>query len=69
MNYKQCRLEKKLLQQTVWLPTQFCILNKIVKIKDDDGWIVKNIYKVECDEKVVVERSRDYTKQRIASDI
>ena len=70
--YKQCRLEKKtdkgVLVETAWIPEKFAIKHKYLKIKQDDGWKVCSVGE-RLSEAVVKERSRDYKKQRPASDV
>jgi len=69
MNYKQCLMVKNGMYQISWLPERFAKTGKFLKLKEDDGWEVKEVYGPELDEAIVNERSRDYRKQREASDI
>lgn len=73
MKYYQCKLEKWNCETTAWLPEKFSILNKIVKIKIDEkwenGWKVVEVGTLPVTEEDVIARSRDFTKQRKASDI
>lgn len=46
--YKQCTLSKKDgTTQVSWIPEKFALLNKVLKLKEnekwDDGWIVKKV--------------------------
>jgi len=68
MNYTQCLLEKKSITQLSWIPHKFAVIGKVIRLKDDDGWIVKETYTT-LDENTVLANNRDYTKQRDASDI
>jgi hypothetical protein len=66
--------DEKIGATTSWLPKTFAVLNKFVKIRGedgrwDDGWKVVEVGTVPVDEKEVMVRSRDFTKQREASDI
>jgi hypothetical protein len=40
--YRQCRLEKKIstgvLQQVSYIPEPFCVVGKILKLKENNGW-------------------------------
>jgi hypothetical protein len=59
---------------TTWLPEKFALDGRIVKVKDangewSDGWRVVSAGSIRIDEKQAMARSRDYTKQREASDI
>ena len=66
--YKQCILRKGNIQTTSWIPEKYAKVNKVLKLKAVDGWKVIEVG-VEMDEKEVNERSRDYLKQRKASDV
>ena len=54
--------------QVAWIPTKFAQKNRVLKIKDEDGWIVKSgegsspLSRINAN-------SRDYLHQRKASDI
>lgn len=70
--YRQCILEKGNVSTTSWIPSKFAIKGKFIKLKDNGKWV--NGWEVievgtEMAEKTVIERSRDYLKQREASDI
>jgi len=47
--YRQCRLRKEsYLDQVSWIPEQFAVVNKIVKLRNegeawDDGWKVTGV--------------------------
>ena len=69
MNYKQCLIKKGDTTQMSWIPERFAKTGKFLRLHDDNGWEVKVVYEPAMDEAVVNERSRDYTKQREASDI
>lgn len=47
--YRQCRLSKKIptgeKRQMSWIPEEFAVLNKVLKLRDsdgkwEDGWVV-----------------------------
>lgn len=46
--YTQCQLKKGNLRTVVWIPLEFAVLGKVLKIRDentwDNGWIVDEIY-------------------------
>ena len=79
MKFRQCIMERTINGQnqitTSWLPEKYAILNKIVKLKNrateewSDGWIVKNVSSMFQEKEEVIERSRDYDRQRKHSDI
>ena len=41
----QCKLQKGNTFQTAWIPRKFAILDKYVKLKDDNGWRVIEVYR------------------------
>jgi hypothetical protein len=67
-NHKQCKLQKGITFQMSWIPEKFAKVGKFVKLKDDDGWEVVEVYAT-MDSKKVQERSIDYRNQRKVSDI
>jgi hypothetical protein len=46
--YKQCRLQKGNAHQMSWIPEEFAVKDKVIKLRSegvwDDGWIVKEAY-------------------------
>lgn len=77
LHYRQCHLKKKdgnaTLEQVSWIPEPFCVVGKVLKLKDDhgnwdDGW--KVVFAGPSEPAASVEtRSRDYLKNRKATDI
>jgi len=58
--YRQCFLRHNLEQgiqfQTTWIPEQFAVKGKTLKLKDDngiwvDGWVVDRVYQRDVPEK------------------
>src|SRR5688572_14107755 len=41
--YTQCRLQRGAAQQVAWIPSEFAIRNKYIRIKDVDGWRVVSV--------------------------
>jgi len=68
MFYRQCILQKNHTWQTAYIPEEFAKNGKILRIKEDNGWVVKNVG-TRLNEEQVIERSRDYLHQREGSDI
>ena len=77
--YRQCQLVKILPKEkqhlTSWIPEEFARVGAVLKLKDNDSGEWDNDWKValvggmrRTHEEVVI-RSRDYVKQRGASDI
>ena len=69
MIYKQCLLRKENKIDTAWIPEQYATVNKALRIKDDDGWIVKVVYTTGIDYDKLVVLSRDYLRTRKYSDM
>ena len=64
----QCKLERKGVIDTAWIPTEFAIKGNYLEIKGINGWeIIKVWTTMETNE--VRENERDHKKTRIASDI
>jgi len=61
MNYRQCELEKGNKKMISWVPERFAILNKFLRIGDDDGWRVVTVHASESED-VVKSRERDYKR-------
>ncbi len=68
MKYVQCELKKGNRKQTAWIPARFAKLGTYLKLKDNDGWCVV-LVGTELDETLVLDKERDYTRQRKASDL
>lgn len=62
------------LERTIWGPSEYMVVGKVVKVEENDGswtqdWVVRSVYGEPMPEKLVAHRSRDYLRQRAASDI
>jgi hypothetical protein len=61
------------LLDTRWLPSEFAKIGKVIKIKNNSGWIngwvVENVGSMILTHEDILAITRDYTTQRIASDI
>jgi len=68
MNHRQCKLQKGISFTYSWIPEKFAKVGNCVKLKDDNGWQVVNVFGI-MDSKKVQERSIDYRNQRKVSDI
>jgi hypothetical protein len=75
----QCVLEKPLenggvLRRISWIPSKFASIGRVLKLRDDrgewlDGFHVKFVSAESMPVSLIQHRSRDYTRQRRASDI
>jgi hypothetical protein len=68
MNYKQCKLNKGNKYQYSWIPEKFAKKGKILRILDENGWVVKEVYTIKS-EKEVKGNERDWKKWRSVTDI
>lgn len=66
--YRQCRLQKGDHTQTSFIPEAFARLNKVLRLKDDDGWKVVEVGS-RINEELVKRLERDHLTQREGSDI
>ena len=66
--YTQCLLKRGKSTQTSWIPGKFAHIGKFVKLKDEDGWKVCEVFSTESEE-YLLKHERDYKTQRLASDI
>lgn len=69
MRYKQCKMRNNNCERTSWIPEKFAIVGKYLKLDEDDGWKVIEVYTFAREVEEVVARSRDYKKTRTASDV
>jgi len=68
-NSRQCLLNRNGLRTVSWIPEKFAIVGKFLKLKEENGWQVEEVYDPAMAYEDVNERSQDYKKTRIASDI
>ena len=72
--YRQCQLKKGSSIMVSWVPEEFCIEGKFLKLKDhdkewEDGWKVICVSENRVDDPYLRTHERDYLTQRKASDI
>ena len=70
--YTQCKIVKDDAFQVAWIPSEYAIVEKVIKIKVDglwdDGWMVIDAFGTKSKEHIEG-HERDFLKQRKASDI
>lgn len=66
--YKQCRLQRLKTEMTSWIPSQFAVVGKYLRIKGQNGWRVISVGGT-LSGKYLLKHERDYLTQREASDI
>jgi hypothetical protein len=69
--YVQCELRSGSAKDIVWIPDKFAEVGKMLMIDGyKNGWVVSQVFESsKKTKKEVNEKSRDYLKQREASDI
>ena len=72
--YRQCTLHKGSSVLVNWIPSEFAVLSKSVRLKDDNGnwetgWTITKVGDVILSYEVVLSNSQDYKRTREASDI
>ena len=67
--YRQCTLTMKTVEQVAWIPEEFAIIGKILKINDQDGWRVKVVGLHRQSEDYVQDHERDFLGHRKRTDI
>ena len=68
-NMRQCRLTKDKSMMVCWIPEKYAMKGKILKIKDLELWLVKEVGTTVKSSDEVIERSQDYKRTRKQSDI
>lgn len=68
-NYRQCALQKGDSHHMAWIPEQFAVVGKFIKIKEDDGWEVKFVSDGTRTAEEANQASQLYKKTRKASDV
>ncbi len=75
-HYKQCKLQKGIFHTTSWVPEEFAVTGKYVRLKQEDavgikkwdnGWLVVDVTDRTKTEEVYVKR-QDHSLQRKAND-
>lgn len=44
MNFRQCKLQKDNRVLVSWIPDKFAKIGKLLRLKEDDGWKVIEVY-------------------------
>lgn len=71
--YRQCTLTMQdgplTAQQVSWIPEEFAVVGKVLKIKDQDGWRVKDVGSHRQSEDYIQDHERDYVGHRKRTDV
>jgi hypothetical protein len=66
--HRQVRLKKNNTICQAWIPEKFAKKGKVIKLKNEDGWIVTDVY-FRMESTLVNDNSQDYKSHRKATDI
>ncbi|RLF67439.1 MAG: hypothetical protein DRN26_02425 [Thermoplasmata archaeon] len=61
MVYRQCKLRRGKCYKYAWLPSKYAVQGKMLRICDEDGWRVEEIYDAQSEEQVKA-RERAYDR-------
>jgi hypothetical protein len=72
--YRQCELKRENQHLVSWIPKEYAIKGKYLKLKSqdgewEDGWEVEYVGEKDMPENVLDFQSQDYKRTRKASDI
>ena len=59
--YRQCKLRRRTRYRYAWLPDRYAVQGKVLRIRDEDGWRVEEVYDAQSEEQVKA-RERDYAR-------
>jgi hypothetical protein len=69
--YRQCMLVKGATRQTSWIPEQYAIVNKVLKLREagiwDNGWIVETVSQTRLSEKQLPDFHKERKRHRKAT--
>jgi len=65
--YTQCKLRRLNTEQTAWIPSQFAVVGKFLRIKNQNGWKVISVGGTQTED-YRRDHERDFRTQRQASD-
>jgi hypothetical protein len=63
----QCNMQRNNVHYTAWIPEEKAHVGRVLKIIDEDGWVVTSVGTLKQPSKWINERSQDYKdfKERI----
>jgi len=71
--YRQCKLQRGCVNCTCWVPSQFAVKGKVLKIKNEgkweDGWTVEEAYKGEISDETARAIGSQHRTHRKHTDI
>ena len=67
--YKQCTLTRGSTSEVVFIPETFAVMNKYLRIGDENGWQVKSIGANRVEGAYLKEHEREYLNHRKITDI
>lgn len=69
LHYRQCELSKGPSREVAWIPEQFAVAGKVLRIGDDDGWRVEAAGAVRKTRDQIESHERDHLGHRSRTDI
>jgi hypothetical protein len=67
MTYRQCHLRRATTSTTAWLPSEYAVVGKVLRLKGEDGWVVESVSDVSVDHETAMDRSREWRSHRDVS--
>ena len=67
--HTQVTMKRGNVRDVCWIPTKFAVEGKVLRINDEDGWIVTGAGDLSLPSDYIQERKNDYRTQRRASDV
>jgi hypothetical protein len=71
--YRQCTVERTefpaITTQITWIPEQFAVVGKYLKLHEEDGWRVKEVSSNRQPEDYVKSHERDHMGHRARTDV
>lgn len=70
--YRQCNLQKGNMHQTSWIPEQYAVTNKVLKLRDpdgvwEDGWVVKRVSSNRVEDTSITDSHKEIKAHRNAT--
>ena len=63
----QCTLQRGTKTQTSWIPSKFAVKDKTIRLKEEDGWVVKSVGGTLSKDMVKAQEKRSRSKDNFRS--
>ena len=67
--YRQCALKRGSTSQVAWIPEEFARVGKVLRIKEQDGWMVLSVSPTRESRDVLSDREREHIHHRSVTDV